>query len=584
MADGPFTTPTLRTSNPLLDSLNPDEATPRAPPAPSIAPSSSRLGQTSPPASETRSPPRHMAHRPPPHARTRSPPAKRPLPPTSGAVHPHPQTSSPPPRPAQRPHPQSHSSHHAQQPSADELDAFSLVCRRLYYHSDPSAARQVDQTLAKLPPSFRSAYARTMAAVRSDFHRDEELRRRTVVEELLASTVPGGVVKRALLISPESTSTAAMRSSSARKLRRDGLRRFLDSNCVKSMPGPHPFFRSMFAALWLQGLDTGKGGAGERCVEWEVDLAVFSEAGGGEGWAKEAIEALKGVLGMTERVSERSETDSNRTSFFESTIASSSRASSIVDHPTGAQARSGVDEHGILAASSAGSPTATASGTTGTASRRPAPPVPPHRGSTSLRTRSKSDPFLTPEEKAAKKPDGAPPPPSSDSVAAPLSPASPLPPSPDPAVDASTPFLAGASSPSAISPSLPPRQPSQASQPALAPAPLKPQFRTFTLPSYLTDPEARSLCRLFPDFISAPAKPAARFRSNSASKAAKAKAVAAAAEEGKEPGAAEGGAGPSLSKVGHGELRVGRDERAQGWRGGWWERWVGWWKALFGRA
>lgn len=150
-------------------------------------------------------------------------------------------------------------------------------------------------TLAKLPPSFRTAYARTMAAVRSQFHRDEEIRRRTAVESTLASTFPGQAVKLGLQISPESTSVAAMRAAKARQLRREGLRVFIETHCVAKMPGTHPFFRSLYAALYLQGLESAKGGAGARCVEWEVDVAVFSEAGGGESWGKEAIEALKAV-------------------------------------------------------------------------------------------------------------------------------------------------------------------------------------------------------------------------------------------------------------------------------------------------
>lgn len=134
-----------------------------------------------------------------------------------------------------------------------------------------------------------------MASVRSNFHRDEEIRRRTAVEAMLASTSPGQAVKTALQISPESTSVAAMRAAKARQIRREGLRVFIESNCVKAMPGTHPFFRSLYAALYLQGLQSAKGGAGGRCVEWEVDVAVFSEAGGGESWGTEAIETLKGV-------------------------------------------------------------------------------------------------------------------------------------------------------------------------------------------------------------------------------------------------------------------------------------------------
>lgn len=86
-----------------------------------------------------------------------------------------------------------------------------------------------------------------------------------------------------------------MRSSKARKARHQAFKAFIDSNCVKQIPGCHPFFRSLFAALWLQSIEPARGGAGARRVEWEVDVAVFTEAGGGESWTREAVEALKGV-------------------------------------------------------------------------------------------------------------------------------------------------------------------------------------------------------------------------------------------------------------------------------------------------
>ncbi|GAA6032306.1 hypothetical protein JCM8097_008110 [Rhodosporidiobolus ruineniae] len=541
--------------------------------------------------------------------RAKSPPARRtPTSPSSPPRPPHPQQHF---RPSPHPQAHAHAQQHAPQPSPDDLAAFAALCHRLYFLKDPKAAREVDTTLNKLPASFRTAYARTMASVRAQFHREDEVRRRAAVEALLEQTVEGGTVKRGLEISPESTSVAALRSSRAKKLRRAGLKSFIDPNCVQEMPGTHPFFRSLFAALWLQGLEVGKGGAGGKCVEWEVDVAVFTEGGGGEGWAKEAVEALKGVLGMSERISHPSGTEST-TTYRDSTVASSSRASGIhgPDAAPGAPAirtisattdedGGAVDELGVLS----GGGTARASTT-----KRPAPPVPPHRGSATSRTRSKSDPFLTPEEKAAKKAlgVGSPSPPTSSA-------ASPLLTSPDLSTaatsfgaSASTPFLSSSSPSSSLtlpSSALPSPSPSSTPLP-----PLRPQHRTFTLPPYLTSPECRSLCRLFPDFVAKPARTKARFRSNSASKAARRvaeeerirAAAAAAAAGGREltPSQLEAGEGKSSSssssaasassavtgsKVGHGDLRVGAQDRAEGWRGTWWERFVAWWAGLFGR-
>ncbi|GAA5857841.1 hypothetical protein JCM8547_006000 [Rhodosporidiobolus lusitaniae] len=599
---GPFATPTVRASNPLDDALALEATFRVAPPFTASSPPLPSRSTYFSPSRQPRSPPSkpsfhsHASGSSYAHDRARSPPAKRAVGGAAGGksggagAAPHPQAGRDPARPhlpafplsAGRRHPQAHAQHGAPQPPPEDLEQFAALCRRLYYDKDPQAAKQVDALLAKLPPSFRTPYARTMAAVRAAFHRDEEIRRRQVVEATLASTSPGASVKKALQISPESTSVAAMRSSRARQIRREGLKAFLDANCVKAMPGTHPFFKSLFATLWLQGLDSSKGGAGERCVEWEVDVAVFSEAGGGAGWGNEAIETLKGVLGMSEIVRIPSQTDSSRTSFFESTIASS-RASSIAE-PSADAASSAQpphpqpNEHGVLEARPS-----VASGST---VKKPAPPVPPHRGS--VRDRSKSDPFLAPEEKAAKLALAAAASSSSPHPNPPLSPVSPAPPSPDPTADATTPFLAYPSA--APSPSLPPRPtPTRSPSSHLLPAPLKPQFRTFTLPSYLTNPECRALCRLFPDFISSPTRPKARFRSNSASKAEKAKKRKAVAEgaaggdleaqEGKEEEQEGGGVG----KVGHGELRIGKSTRDKGWKGTAWERFCGWFKGLFGR-
>ncbi|GAA5911631.1 hypothetical protein JCM6882_008059 [Rhodosporidiobolus microsporus] len=598
--DGPFATPTVRAGNPLSDALDAEgAATPRPSPAPFTAPSSSsaypiptssRRPLASPPLSPRAGAATAKTRMPPPTARARSPPMKRQG--SGGGAAPSSSPSSPaalPPRPSM--HPQ-HSQHSQPAPTASELASFAALCHSLYYTKSPLAARQVDSTLSKLPPSFRTPYAREMARVRAEFHRAEEVRRRALVEKALEETIPSGTVKRALQISPESTSTAALRSSKARQLRREGLKAFLAAHCVQGLPGPHPFLRSLFAALWLQGLDTGRGGAGGRCVEWEVDLGVFAEGGTGEGWAREAVEVLKGVLGMSDRPTEPSHTDTNstRTSYFDSTVhgaSSSSRASSIAE-PHGVAltvtAPSLVDEHGVLLPRGSNSSAHSGTGTSG--SKRPAPPVPPHRGSMSARARSKSDPFLTAEEKAASKATSAATLGGGESPSPSESPSPPQPPSPDlaaGAADDSTPFLPP-SSPSSPAPP-PPSSPSPNSSASPAPPPaLKPAYRTLTLPPFLTNPECRSLCRLFPAFISSPTKPKARFRSNSASlkEQARVKAAEEVGEAGKAEGAVEeGGRG---GRVGHGDLRIGRQERERGWKGGWWERWCGWWRGVFGVA
>lgn len=131
-----------------------------------------------------------------------------------------------------------------------------------------------------------------MAAMRSQFHRDEEIRRREQVEAALVANEPGRRIMDALGV--REGGKIAMRSSRAKQERAKLVKTFIQNHCVKAMPGTHPFFRSLYAMLFLQALGAGKGGAGKRRVEWEIDMAVFSEASGGT-WLADSIELLKGV-------------------------------------------------------------------------------------------------------------------------------------------------------------------------------------------------------------------------------------------------------------------------------------------------
>ena len=176
-------------------------------------------------------------------------------------------------------------------PSADELSQFAAVCRLLYYEKDPTAAIKVDSILSKLAAGSRTAYARTMAKVRAEYHLSEEIRRRQEVEKVL-EVKPGSEVMKALRISEGGTS--AMRSKVARRVRQESLRAFIKSHCVRDMPGTLPFFKSLYAVMYLQSLAAKKGGAGKRRVEWEIDVAVFTEAGAGD-WLIDSVTFLKAV-------------------------------------------------------------------------------------------------------------------------------------------------------------------------------------------------------------------------------------------------------------------------------------------------
>ena len=143
---------------------------------------------------------------------------------------------------------------HAQQeqeaPKPEDLAKFAELCRQLYYDKEAGAAQSVDSILNRLPLSARPIYARTMAGVRSQFHRDEELRRRRQAESALAATEPGRIVREALSVAEGGT--IAMRSARAKQERARRLKTFIAEHCQKAMPGVHPFFRSLYLCLYLQ--------------------------------------------------------------------------------------------------------------------------------------------------------------------------------------------------------------------------------------------------------------------------------------------------------------------------------------------
>lgn len=117
------------------------------------------------------------------------------------------------------------------------------------------------------------------------------------------------------------------------------------------------------------------------------------------------------------------------------------------------------------------------------------------------------------------------------------------------------------------------------------------QIRIFTLPSYLTDPELRSLCKEFPAFIKLKTKGARFDRSGSVNADDGIKArlgpvvptdpVVTPREL--EEGINFAGMG-TKGKLGHGEIRIGASVRDEGFAGSVWERFVGFWSGLFSRS
>lgn len=159
-----------------------------------------------------------------------------------------------------------------------------------------------------------------MASIRSQFHRDAANSRRAEVDKLLLDTIPSSLIIKSV---GNDSSLSALRSPRARQERNDRLKKFINSHCVRNMVGVHrkshssfrfvvltmfffnsfpfffgcasiAFFSSLCAVLHLLLLPARKGGSGKRRIEWDIDLALFCEAGG-EPFLRDSIEFLKGV-------------------------------------------------------------------------------------------------------------------------------------------------------------------------------------------------------------------------------------------------------------------------------------------------
>ena len=65
----------------------------------------------------------------------------------------------------------------------------------------------------------------------------------------------------------------------AQKERFEAFERFVRSWCTVGMPGTKSFFEGLWALIRLQIVPEHLGGAGRHLIHWEIDNAVFKEAG-----------------------------------------------------------------------------------------------------------------------------------------------------------------------------------------------------------------------------------------------------------------------------------------------------------------
>ncbi|OAV88909.1 hypothetical protein PTTG_28870 [Puccinia triticina 1-1 BBBD Race 1] len=477
------------------------------------------------------------------------------------------------------------------QPSSEQLDllaSFSEECRKMFYTGDPTATKNVEYIIKNLPAASKAAYTKQMATVRSQFHRDAASSRRAEVDKLLHDTLPSSIIIKAV---GNDSSLWAMRSPRARQERLDRLKKFINAHCVRNMVGAHPFFNSLCAVLHLLSLPARKAGSGKRRVEWEIDLALFCEAGG-EPFLVDSIQFLKGVLGFEDHLKPLV-ASSLRTSFATSTNTCSGEDSEdedggmdvVIGHADGddgmtLEERQEMELDSMLGGGGEG-PFADTSTDEGYGQAHVL------KGKTTLKARDRalSDPFLDP----------APARPPARKLSSPRITVSP------PATEEHHSSLGlGYTPPPPLAPSHDHQQPSADLRPHdSAPlhrrsptqnsldAPPPTETRIFRSPSYLTVPELRDLISAFPSFIRLRTKPL-KFdragildsssdpdphRPDNADPAAKRLRQTHPSKLFGQPSASAPAVGAQQSSFhGHGLIRLSVFEKDPGWKGSFLER------------
>lgn len=140
-----------------------------------------------------------------------------------------------------------------------------------YFEQDEEAGRQMNQMLATLPPAQHAPFSRLQASIRSAYHASVNARRTAEFRAHVAATLPGGS------LTPLSRADPA--GCAAQKERHEAFERFVRSWCTVGMPGTKPFFEGLWALMRLQVVPERLGGAGGHRIHWEIDDAVFKEAG-----------------------------------------------------------------------------------------------------------------------------------------------------------------------------------------------------------------------------------------------------------------------------------------------------------------
>jgi len=150
------------------------------------------------------------------------------------------------------------------------IDMFFFLAGR-YFDQNEEARRQMTQMLTTLPLAQHALFSRLQASICSAFHASINARCTAEFRAHLSVMLPGGSLTPLLRADPTGCTT--------QKEHFEAFAHFARSWCTVGMPGTKLFFEGLWALMRLQIIPEHLGGAGGYLIHWEIDDAVFKEAG-----------------------------------------------------------------------------------------------------------------------------------------------------------------------------------------------------------------------------------------------------------------------------------------------------------------